>query len=159
MPRRINVELKPLNERKAQEKHDELLRKWYAKQQIARIQTMRDAEELAVIEDKRVEMLEKEKEEQAARLKFDQKVRRPLGEELKSVVAEKERQTELKIRIKQALQDQELMKKEMMAIKEKAKGGKKRKTKRKTKKKTKKKTKRKTKKKTKRKKRRTKRRR
>jgi hypothetical protein len=30
MPRRINVELKPLEERKAQEEHAERLRNWYA---------------------------------------------------------------------------------------------------------------------------------
>ena len=131
MPRRINVELKPLKERMAQEEHAELLREWYANKQRIRIQTMRDAEKAAVEEDKRVEMLEKEKEEQAARLKFEREARLPLGVELKAAVAEKERQTELKIRRKQALQDQELMKKEMMAKKDKAKGGKKRKTKRK----------------------------
>ena len=132
MPRRINVELKPLKERMAQEEHAELLREWYANKQRIRIQTMRDAEKAAVEEDKRVEMLEKEKEKQAAMFYAKHVTHRPLGEELKAAVAEKTRRVELQKTREQALRDQKLMKEEIMAKK----GGKKRKTRRKTKRKS-----------------------
>jgi len=135
MPRRINVDIGSVAEREAKKERAELLRVKYAKEQRGRIQAMRDAEKAAVEEDKRVEMLEKEKEKQAAMFYAKHVTHRPLGEELKAAVAEKTRRMELQKTREQALRDQELMKKEMIARKAR-KGGKKRKTKRKTKRKS-----------------------
>ena len=138
-PRRINVDIGSVEERKAKKERAELLRESFANEQRARIQAMRDEGQVAAVLGDVVNKLEKEKEEQAARLKFEREARLPLGVELKAAVAEKKRQTELKIRREQALRDQKLMKEEIMAKK----GGKKRKTRRKTRRKTKRKSRRK----------------